>query len=81
MGYAEIGSMLHGSGHLNGNPYRAWIDMYASEEYQAAARNHVKQLDRLMRARGGDGRFDALADTFNEATRLEAAFWDMGLTG
>ena len=30
-------------------------------------------------ARAGEGRMDGLAKIFNQATRLEAAFWQMGL--
>ncbi len=79
VGYAEIGSMLASAGQIDGNPYRAWIEMYASDEYQSAARRQIKHLDSLMRRRGGEGRFNSLAGIFGEATRLEAAFWDMGL--
>ena len=81
VGYGEIGSMLHGADKLDGNPYRAWIEMYSSNEYQAGARRTVAHMDRLMVSRGGEGRFEALAGTFREATRLEASFWDMGLKG
>ncbi len=81
VGYGEIGSMLAGEGTLEGNPYRPWIEMYSSENYQSAARRKVAHMDRLMKARAGAGRFDSLAETFKEATRLEAAFWDMGLKG
>ena len=81
VGYAEIGSMLASEGRIDGNPYRAWIEMYASDEYQSAARAQIDHLDSLMTRRGGEGRFDSLAATFGEATRLEAAFWDMGLNG
>ncbi len=54
--------------------------MYAGAEYQEVASRAVGQLDRLERSRAGPGRFDALARNFRQATRLEAAFWDMGLT-
>ena len=81
VGYAEIGSMLASEGRIDGNPYRAWIEMYASDEYQSAARAQIDHLDSLMARRGGEGRFESLIATFGEATRLEAAFWDMGLNG
>ena len=81
VGYAEIGSILAGEGKIEGNPYRAWIEMYASTEYQLAARGQAAQLDKLMADRGGDCRFEQLCKTFSEATRLEAAFWEMGLRG
>tara|TARA_R110002096_G_scaffold29791_1_gene89660 strand:+ start:320 stop:988 length:669 start_codon:yes stop_codon:yes gene_type:complete len=81
VGYAEIGSILASEGRIDGNPYRAWIEMYASEDYQTAARAQVTHLDHMMTQRGGEGRFASLAATFTEATRLEGAFWEMGLKG
>ena len=81
VGYGEIGRALASDAAtvLDGNPYRAWIEMYAGDEYRDVAAAAVVQLDRLAAARGGDARFDDLAKTFAHATRLEAAFWDMGL--
>ena len=35
--------------------------------------------DRLWQTRAGGARWAALARTFDQATRLEAAFWQMGL--
>ena len=45
----------------------------------AAARVHAETLDRLWQQRAGKGRLDELARVFEEATRLEADFWQMGL--
>lgn len=81
VGYAEIGRVLterHGEA-LAANPYRAWVEMYASDDYRAVADAEVAYLDGLMARRGGPGRLDGLIATFRQATRLEAAFWDMGL--
>jgi thiaminase (transcriptional activator TenA) len=77
IGYAEIGIVLKDK--IAGNPYGPWIEMYASDEYQSVAQAEIEQLDDLMTRRGGDGRFTALTKTFNQATRLEIAFWQMGL--
>ena len=81
VGYGEIGAALamKPALPLADNPYRAWIEMYAGEEYQDAARAEVAQLDSLLERRGGEGRVAALVTTFRQATRLEAAFWQMGL--
>jgi thiaminase/transcriptional activator TenA len=81
VGYAEIGRALvdDPATAVEGNPYRAWIEMYASADYQAVASDHAAQMDRLMHRRGGPGRLDTLVTTFRQATRLEAAFWEMGL--
>jgi thiaminase/transcriptional activator TenA len=61
------------------NPYRAWIEMYGGEEYQAISADAVRLLERVGERRGADSRFDALARIFREATLLEADFWQMGL--
>ena len=81
VGYAEIGLALASapSTKRDGNPYLPWIEMYSGAEYLDVARGAVAQLDRLAAARGGDARFGDLAKTFAHATRLEAAFWQMGL--
>lgn len=83
IGYAEIGARLlreaRDDGTLDGNPYRAWMELYAGEEFQDAAREAVTHLDRLAETRAGGGRFENLAKTFRQATRLEVGFWQMGL--
>jgi thiaminase/transcriptional activator TenA len=82
LGYGEIGRRLAADASnesaSDGNPYASWIEMYAGDEYQAVCEATVAQLDRLGAARGADARFDNLAATFAQATRLEAAFWEMG---
>ena len=79
-GYGVIGARLAADPATkhDGNPYASWIDMYAGDEYQEVCRAAIAQLDRLAAARGGDARFDDLAKTFSQATRLEIAFWEMG---
>ena len=81
VGYGEIGVILSSDREtvMEGNPYRSWIEMYAGDEYQDIARGAVAQLDRLAAGKGGDARFQDLAATFAQATRLEEAFWQMGL--
>jgi thiaminase/transcriptional activator TenA len=53
--------------------------MYASDAYQAVAADEQATINRLMAERGGPGRLPSLKETFRQATRLEAAFWDMGM--
>jgi thiaminase/transcriptional activator TenA len=77
IGYAEIGNLF--KDQIRSNPFGAWIEMYASDEYQAIARAEIAQLDTLMGSRGGEGRFKSLSKIFNQATKLETAFWEMGL--
>ena len=82
IGYGEIGAGLAADPAtvMAGNPYASWIEMYAGADYQAVAAGAVAQLDRLAAQRLTPARFDALARTFHQATRLEADFWQMGLT-
>jgi thiaminase/transcriptional activator TenA len=81
VGYAEIAAeqMADPLTRLDGNPYREWLAMYAGAEYQSLARDAAAALDAAFARRGGEGRFPALAASFAAATRLETAFWEMGL--
>jgi thiaminase/transcriptional activator TenA len=81
VGYAEIGAGLAADPAtvMDANPYREWIEMYSSDDYQDVARAEVAGLDGLMERRGGEARFESLAVIFRQATRLEAAFWESGL--
>src|SRR4051812_7968426 len=81
IGYAEIARerMADPATKRDGNPYRDWLDMYESVEYQNLAHEAEAALDEQFARRGGEGRFPALAASFATATRLEADFWQMGL--
>ena len=81
VGYAEIGTWLASGQQPRtlDNPYQEWIDTYGAPDYQEVAWDHAEHLDQLMARRGGPGRFEGLAQTFGEATRLEIGFWQMGL--
>lgn len=80
-GYGEIGQRLAADPNTvsEGNPYAEWIEMYAGDAYQEVSRGHAAHLDDLMARRGGPGRLEDLVRTFGDATRLEIAFWQMGL--
>ena len=81
IGYGEIGARLAADPdtRLEGNPYASWIEMYAGAEYQQVARAHGEALDRLWQSRAGGARVAQLSRIFEEASRLEADFWQMGL--
>ena len=80
-GYAEIGQrLLDDPGTvLEGNPFAAWLRTYDGDDYKDGVRTALARLDDLGRRAGGDARFADLSRIFNTATRLEAAFWQMGL--
>lgn len=85
-GYGEIGARLIAdpATKLDGNPYRAWIELYGGDDFQQVSVNAVSQIDRLAAACLGPDpaaspRWPALVETFRTATRLETDFWQMGL--
>lgn len=91
-GYAVIGAdlMADPATKLDGNPYRPWIEMYGTGEYQEGMAPLAEMLDRVAARRGlqGDGhqrsfhqnsRWPSLVETFRTATALEVDFWEMGL--
>lgn len=82
IGYAEIGANLSDvPGALgSANPYREWVAEYSGHAFQQAALEARSSLDRLAQERLTEARWPALAETFRQATRLEAEFWDMGIT-
>ncbi|MGO1118029.1 thiaminase II [Rhodovibrionaceae bacterium A322] len=87
LGYAEIGARLAASPQtrLEGNPYRAWIEMYSGEEFQNGAYSAAVQLERVAKRRGIEGdptksaRWSSLAKNFQTASQLEVGFWGMGM--
>ena len=81
VGYAEIGNWLVDQRFTvrMGNPYGSWLDMYTSKVFQQAAQAEVDWINAQMED-VSPARFRELARIFSEATRLEADFWQMGLT-
>jgi thiaminase/transcriptional activator TenA len=82
LGYGEIGARLGASGPAP--TYRAWIDTYAGDDYQALCRDVGALIDGALARRIGPDfaaapRWPQLTDRFTVATRLEAGFWAMGL--
>ena len=57
------------------NPYQAWIDTYASEEFGAAVSAQIAIADRLAASASAE-RQAAMAATFHRCTQLEWMFWD-----
>ncbi len=82
VGYAEIGAALSKlpGARDDANPYRVWINEYAGEAYQQVAQEAIALLDRLAVETLTKARYPRLLELFIQATRLEADFWEMGLT-
>lgn len=81
IGYAVIGRRLASiPGALAAiNPYAPWIAEYAADSFQQVATSTIDHLDALSDGAVGEARFDQIARIFRQASRLEAAFWQMGL--
>ena len=82
LGYGEIG--LHLSATRTSDEYLQWIETYAGDEYQSVCRELGQMMDGALVRRLGDQyrslpRWNPLSARFTRATRLEAAFWQMGL--
>jgi thiaminase/transcriptional activator TenA len=79
IGYAEIGERLAAVNNTgSANPYAVWIDEYAGAAYQDIAAKARTRLEDLHARYATPSRDAELARIFKEATRLEAAFWEMG---
>lgn len=80
-GYGEIGEILLADKTtvLDGNPYGDWIRNYESEHYKDSVRAAIQNFDDMGKSRGGEARLKQLSTIFTTATRLESAFWQMGL--
>ncbi len=84
-GYGEIGLRLAASAEPD-TPYRDWIETYADASYQDTMTAVGRMTDAAVRRRLGPdpaqaARWPRLQERFATATRLETAFWDMGLRG
>jgi thiaminase (transcriptional activator TenA) len=72
--YAEVGRDIHARA-APANPYQAWIDTYAGEEFHAAVRAVIATTDEAAAEVSASLRARMHA-AFTRATQLEWMFWD-----
>src|SRR3954449_12029722 len=72
--YAEVGRDIHGRA-ARPNPYQAWIDTYAGEEFHHAVQAVIAATDEAAQAASPALR-ERMHAAFTRATQLEWAFWD-----
>lgn len=72
--YAEVGRDIHARSAKD-NPYQAWVDTYASEEFHAAVRGVCATVDRLAEE-ANEATHAAMHTAYKDAARLEWLFWD-----
>lgn len=79
VGYAQIArDITENYPHLANNPYQTWIDTYASEAFQQEAEETSAFLTALC-ADFTPTQQNHIQHIFTTATRMEIAFWQMGL--
>src|SRR5437588_493945 len=72
--YAEVGRDIHARA-APANPYQAWIDTYAGEEFHAAVRAMIAATDEAAGG-GASSLRERMHAAFARATQLEWIFWD-----
>ncbi len=72
--YAEVGKDIVDKAAAN-NPYQAWIDTYAGEDFHTAVRNVIATVDRVA-ARVDADTLEKMHTAYTHAARLEWLFWD-----
>jgi thiaminase (transcriptional activator TenA) len=72
--YAEVGRDIHAHA-APANPYQAWIDTYAGEEFHTAVRAVIAATDEAANGASPHLR-QRMHAAFARATQLEWAFWD-----
>jgi thiaminase/transcriptional activator TenA len=72
--YEEVGRSVHARAAAD-NPYRAWIDTYASDDFAAAVRRVIGITDRLAAAASPE-RVGAMRRAFVRSVQFEWMFWD-----
>ena len=72
--YAEVGRDIHARAAAN-NPYRAWIDTYAGEEFHDAVRRVIEATD-VIAQEASPALQARMHAAFARATQLEWMFWD-----
>ena len=77
IGYAEIARRIAPRSVPN-NPYQSWIDTYASTEFQQDSQALADYLTKHYECLNETQKSE-LQHIFNTASRMEAAFWQMGL--
>ena len=72
--YLRVGQDIHTSATKN-NPYRAWIDTYAGEDFASGVKQMLELTDRVAKT-ASDANRARMHHAFRQSTRLEWMFWD-----
>lgn len=72
--YAEVGKDIVDNSVAN-NPYQAWVDTYAGEDFHSAVRGVIETIDRVA-ARCDEDTLAKMHAAYTHAAKLEWLFWD-----
>lgn len=72
--YARVGQDIYDKSAPN-NPYQAWIDTYAGEEFHEAVRRVIAVVDKVA-ARADVDTLDKMRAAYTYAAKLEWLFWE-----
>jgi thiaminase/transcriptional activator TenA len=72
--YREVGRKIHERAAPN-NPYKAWIDTYAGEEFEKAVDSMISVVDGVARD-VSPRTLKGMHHAFRRSTQLEWMFWD-----
>jgi len=72
--YREVGKHIHARA-ISPNPYQAWIDTYAGEEFEKAVDAVIAVVDDVAK-QASPRTLTAMHHAFARATQLEWMFWD-----
>lgn len=72
--YCEVGKDIF-KRSVKSNPYQAWIDTYAGEDFEEAVQAVIKVFDEVAESASGSVR-QRMLHAFRRAVQLEWMFWD-----
>lgn len=72
--YAKVGQDIYDKSVSN-NPYQAWIDTYASEEFHTAVQKVINVVDKVAQ-RADQDTLDKMRMAYTYAAKLEWLFWE-----
>lgn len=72
--YAKVGQDIYDKSAPN-NPYQAWIDTYAGEEFHTAVQNVINALDKVA-SRADENTLNKMRVAYTYAAKLEWLFWE-----
>ena len=78
MGYGEIGKRIKDKGFITNNPYQIWIDVFASDDFQAITAQNEAHINTLL-AEASTAQANKFQQLFNTASRMEVNFWQQAL--